>query len=139
MNRKYTEREGAFADIGSASTYRDQYYYATDVGLYYYSNGTAWTVTVFDKGNSLSNLSGSISAGSTAQLITSADTSRKFLFFQNTSGVAMYVGIGYVPTADNGILVASGGGILRFETFVPTDAVRVFCATSSSKFVCLVG
>lgn len=139
MKRKYTEREGTFADIGSASTYSNQYYYATDVALYYYSNGTVWTVAVFDKGNSLINLSGSISAGGTAQLITPADTSRKFLFFQNTSVVAMYVGIGYIPTVDNGILVAASGGILRFETFVPTDAVRVFCATSSSKFVCLVG
>lgn len=139
MNRKYTEREGTFADIGSASTYSNQYYYATDVGLYYYSNGTAWTVAVFDKGNSLSNLSGAISVANAAQLLAPADTSRKFLFFQNTSGAAMYIGIGYVPTADNGILVAASGGILRFETFVPTDAVRVFCVTQSSKFVCLVG
>ena len=139
MNRKYTEREGVFADIGSASTYSNQYYYATDTGLYYYSNGTVWAVAVFAKGNSVSNLSGSIATANTAQLIAPADTSRNFLLFQNNSNTDMQIGIGYKPTADNGITVLKSGGILRFEAFVPTDAVYVFCTGVSHKFVCWVG
>ena len=46
---------GLAADIGIASSYKDQYYYGTDTGVYYYSDGTNWTVTTFDGAGSVIN------------------------------------------------------------------------------------
>ena len=138
MNRENT-RSGLAADIGAASSYSNQYYYGTDTGVYYYSDGTSWTIKTFDVANSLHNHSSTIAAGNTAQLITAAATKRKWLFFQNLSDTDMYIGIGYVPTTSNGMFIAKSGGNIRFEVYVPTDALYVLCASSSKAFVCLEG
>jgi hypothetical protein len=138
MNRENT-RSGLAADIGAAASYSDQYYYGTDTGVYYYSDGTSWTIKTFDVAHSLHNHSSTITTGNTAQLITAASTKRKWLFFQNLSDTDMYLGIGYIPTTSNGMFIAKSGGNIRFEVYVPTDAIRVLCASSSKAFVCLEG
>jgi hypothetical protein len=138
MNRPNT-RSGLAADIGSAATYSNQYYYGTDTGIYYYSNGTSWTVKTFDEGRSVVNQSGTIATGGTAQLLLAANTDRRWFFFQNTSNDDMYLGFGYTPTTTNGIFVAKSGTIFQLSDFVPTDAVFVFCANSTKTFCCLEG
>lgn len=138
MNRENT-RSGLAADIGAADWYSEQYYYGTDTGVYYYSDGTSWTIKTFDAAHSLHNHSSTITTGNTAQLITAASTKRKWLFFQNLSDTDMYLGIGYVPTTSNGMFITKSGGNIRFEVYVPTDAIHVLCASSSKAFVCLEG
>lgn len=138
MNRPNT-RSGLFSAIGAASSYKDQYYYGTDTGIYYYSNGTVWNTSNFDESNTVNNLSGTVAAINTAQVIVAANPARKWLYFQNNGNSDnMYVGLGYAPTATNGILVAKNGGYVRFDSYVPTDAVYVFCG-STHTFCCLEG
>jgi hypothetical protein len=138
MQRENT-RSGLFANIGAASSYSNQYYFATDLGIYYYSDGTNWTTATFDKANSVYNWSGTIATGNTAQLVIAPNQKRKWLFFQNNSNADMYIGIGYAPTTSNGILVAKSGTIIRFDGYVPMDSIYVLCATGSNPFVCLEG
>ena len=138
MSRKYT-REGLAASIGAAYSYSNQYYYGTDTGVYYYSDGSNWTITTFNEGRSVENHSGNITAGGTAQLVMSANADRKWLFFQNLSDTDMYLGLGYVPTATTGMMIAKSGTSLKLEAFVVTDAIYVFCASTSKVFIALEG
>jgi len=136
---RHNSRSGLAADIGAAASYSNQYYYGTDTGLYYYSNGAAWTIKTFDDARSVVNRAGSIATGNTAQLVMSANTDRRWLFFQNLSDTDMYLGIGYAPTTSNGMFIAKSSGNVRFEVFVPTDAIYVLCSAASKVFSCLEG
>ena len=139
MSRKYT-REGLAADIGAASSYSNQYYYGTDTGVYYYSDGSNWTITTFNEGRSVENHSDSITTGGTAQLVMSANPDRKWLFFQNISNTHMHLGLGYIPTDDTGILVpANANASIQLEHYVVTDAIHVLCANAGKKYVALEG
>ena len=138
MNRPNT-RSGLFSAIGAASSYKDQYYYAIDTGIYYYSNGTVWNTSNFDVSNTVNNLSGSIAAANTAQLVVAANTARKWLYFQNNGSADMYLGLGYTPTDTNGMIVLKSGGYVKFESYVPTDAIYVICSGVSHTFCCLEG
>ena len=139
MNRENT-RSGLAADIGAAASYSNQYYYGIDTGIYYYSDGTSWATQTFDVSRSVYNHAGTIAAGNTAQLVTAASTKRKWLFFQNlSSDTDMYLGLGYAPTTGNGMFISKGGGNVRFEVYVPTDAIYVLCATTGKAFACLEG
>ena len=140
MHRKYT-REGLFADIGAASSYGDEYYFATDTGQYYYSNGTDWNITTFEDARSVKSHSGLIQTANVAQRVMPADPSRRWLFLQNHSSTSMYVGLGYRPTTTTGILLHKDGGSLSFDTFVPTDAVYIVAgsAGNGTTFVALEG
>jgi hypothetical protein len=51
----------------------------------------------------------------------------------------MYLGLGYVPTTTNGILILKSGTSLKLEAFVVTDAVYVLCSAASKVFVALEG
>ena len=137
MNRPNT-RSGLFSAIGAASSYKDQYYYGTDTGIYYYSNGTVWNTSNFDESNTVNNLSDTTVAN-TPKVLVAANPARKWLYFQNNGNTAsMYIGLGYVPTATNGILVVKDGGYVRFDSYVPTDAVHVLC-THAHAYTCLEG
>jgi hypothetical protein len=139
MNRPNT-RSGTLADIGSAATYTNQYYYETVAGIYYYSNGTEWKTATFDASSSVKNYSGAITTAGTAQLVMPANSARKWLYFQNNgSNNDMFIGIGYTPTTDNGIVVLKVNGSLRFDSFVPTEAIYVICGAVGHKFCCLEG
>jgi len=139
MNRENTTAVLS-ANLPAAASYPNEYRYGTDTGVYYYSDGTSWTIKTFDTGRSLHQHAGTITAGATAQLVTAASTKRKWLFFQNlSSDTDMYIGIGYVPTTSNGMFISKGAGNIRFEVYVPTDAIYVLCATTGKPFVCLEG
>jgi uncharacterized protein (DUF362 family) len=140
MHRKYT-REGLFADIGAASSYGNEYYFATDTGQYYYSDGTNWNIVTFEDARSVTSRSGLIQTANVAQLVMPADTSRRWLFLQNHSSSSMYVGLGYKPTTTTGILLHKDGGSLSLSEFVPTDAIYIVSgsAGAGNTFIALEG
>lgn len=139
MSRKYT-RQGLASAIGEASAYSNQYFYATDTGVYYYSNGTSWTITTFSEGRSVFNHSGVTLNNGAAKLVMPANSDRKWLFFQNISNAHMHLGLGYIPTDDTGILIpADVNASIKLEHYVVTDAIHVICASANNKYVALEG
>ena len=141
---RHNTRKGPAADIGSAATYSNQYYYGTDTGLYYYSDGSTWTIKTFDDARSVVNKSDTIATKDTAKLIIPANTDRRWLLVQNVTNADMYIGIGYPPVKISngvytGVKIASAGGLIRFDTFVPTDAIYGMCAADGHVFTCLEG
>jgi hypothetical protein len=89
----------------------------------------------------LTDRSGSITSGATAQTVSAAKT-RNYLLIQNISVEALWVNFGTTAVADQpSIKLApdsgSGGGTLSFEGgFVPNTLVSIIGATTGSKFVC---
>ena len=82
---------------------------------------------------SFTDFSGSTDAGS--KLISSANASRKFLFFQNLSDTNMYLGIGGGAATPNSMLIPANGGGMGFDALVPTNAIYVYCGTAGKKYV----
>ena len=139
MSRKNT-RSGLASAIGSASTYSNQYYYGTDTGVYYYSNGSSWEITTFNEGRSVSNHSGVTLSNGAAKLVMPANPDRKWLFFQNISNAHMHLGLGYIPTDDTGIMMsADSKASINLDKYVVTDAIYVICANADKKYVALEG
>lgn len=139
MSRKNT-RSGLASAIGAASVYSNQYYYGTDTGVYYYSDGSGWTITTFNEGRSVDNHSGVTLNSGAAKLVMPANPDRKWLFFQNISNAHMHLGLGYIPTDATGILVpADVNASIQLEHYVVTDAIYVTCANADKKYVALEG
>jgi hypothetical protein len=140
MSRKYT-REGLASAIGSAAAYSNQYYYGTDTGLYYYSDGATWTITTFSEGRSVFNHSGVTLNNGATKLVMPANPDRKWLFFQNISNAHMHLGLGYIPTdaANESGITVPADAIVKLENFVVTDAIYVTCANADKKYVALEG
>ena len=141
MIRKYT-RSGPIADIGLASAYNNQYYRATDTGIYYFSDGLTWKTATFDEGSSVSRLF-DFAAHSAVKLVMPANLGRKWLLFQNISDNHMHIGLGFQPETVNGdtsgILVEKDGGIFRMDNFVVTDAIYVYCSGNNKRYIALEG
>lgn len=189
MPRKITD-SGPYASIPSAATRLDKYYFATDQGKYYYSDGSKWRekivdltdidpdtearvmcgitptgginpIKISDQGALL--LSGSISVGnvnassftsgalldkSGGFVVATANTSiqvvaqnanRKYFFFQNISDTDMYLSIGGTASLTSGMLMAKNGGGISCDSFVPTQAITVFCTAAGKNFTAYEG
>lgn len=81
-----------------------------------------------------------ITTGGTDQQVFAANANRKFLLIQNVSDTDMNLGIGYNPTASTGIFLAKSGSGIVFESgFIPTQEIRILCATTGKAFVALEG
>ena len=81
-----------------------------------------------------------ITTGGTHQQVFAANANRKFLLVQNVSDTDMNLGIGYNPTASTGIFLAKSGSGIVFESgFIPTQEIRILCATTGKAFVALEG
>jgi hypothetical protein len=81
-----------------------------------------------------------ITTGGTHQQVFAANSDRKFLLIQNVSDTDMNLGIGYNPTASTGIFLSKSGGGVVFESgFIPTQEIRILCATTGKAFVALEG
>jgi hypothetical protein len=90
----------------------------------------------------LTDRSGSITTGGTAQNAAAANTGRQYLIIQNISSEVMWVsvvGTAAASTAGSFRLAADGGYIEWYGDRVPTGAVSVVAATTGSKFTCLEG
>ena len=85
----------------------------------------------------LSNYSGSITEGGTAQDVYAADNAPKTSFlFQNVSDTDMTIDFGITAVADKGILVAAGLAYEMPPGVMFTGRMSVLCATTGKKFVC---
>lgn len=90
----------------------------------------------------LTDKSGSITLGGTAQTIAAANQNRRYFLIQNISDTALWVNFGTTAVADQpsiklGPDSGSGGGTLVFEgNFCPNGLVSLIGATTGKKFVC---
>jgi hypothetical protein len=92
----------------------------------------------------LTDSSGTLIAGGTAQTPLAANASRRYLLIVNQSAHVIWVDFGQTATAASIPLAACGtagdgtGGSLEFKGdglgFVPTGAVSVYGATTGSAF-----
>lgn len=152
------------------------YYFATDNGHYYYSDGTTWTLkdpdvtevdpsteTVLSCGVSslgaiqpfkvtpdgfqriagvvgeATNYTGTIAEAHVSQKVADAKAERKYLIVQNTSNTDMFVGVGFTPTTDSGILLPKTGGSLICDLFVPTQQINIICSAAGKGYCALEG
>jgi hypothetical protein len=99
------------------------------------------TVTALPQtGNVTEASTKTITTGGTDQQVFAANASRKFLLVQNVSDTDMNLGIGYNPTASTGIFLGKNGSGIVFESgFIPTQEIRILCATTGKAFVALEG
>jgi len=99
------------------------------------------TVTALPQtGNVTEASTKTITTGGTHQQVFAANANRKFLLVQNVSDTDMNLGIGYNPTASTGIFLAKSGSGIVFESgFIPTQEIRILCATTGKAFVALEG
>jgi hypothetical protein len=160
MLRKITN-SGLLADRPNPLAVPNTYYFATDEGKYYSSEGEQWVERIIDVDDispeaesvltcglshtgaidpikvgaaPVTNLSDTITAGGTAQVVSVANDSRRFFLFQNISDTDMYVGVGVTPTVGTGLLIAKNGGTLTCDSFVPVEEIQVICATTGKVF-----
>jgi hypothetical protein len=93
-----------------------------------------------NRGNLTAASTQSITTGGTHQQVFATNASRKFLLVQNLSDTDMYLGIGFNPsnTTPDGILLSkSGGGIVFESSYIPTQEIRIVCATTGKRFEAL--
>jgi len=93
-----------------------------------------------NRGNLTAASTQSITTGGTHQQVFASNASRKFLLVQNLSDTDMYLGIGFNPsnTTPDGILLSKGGGGIVFESsYIPTQEIRIVCATTGKRFEAL--
>ncbi len=94
----------------------------------------------------LTDRSGSITEGGTAQQIAAANAARRYFFICNTSVEILYVNVGATATSANSYPLAAAasagapGGSLVFEgSFIPSGSVSILGATTGSTFVAKEG
>lgn len=91
-------------------------------------------------GGTLTDHSGSIAAGATAQSLMSSNASRKYLFIQNVSDTDMWINFGTTAVADQpSIKVEAGTAFAMESAFVSTQSISIICASISKKFVAKEG
>jgi hypothetical protein len=160
MLRKITY-SGLLADRPSPFSVPNSYYFATDEGKYYSSEGDRWVERIVDHDDlapdteaviacgishtgaidpikigsgPVLDKSGTIATGGTAQTVSAANAERRFFMLQNISDTDMYVGVGYTPEVGLGLLIAKNGGTLTCDSFVPIEEIKVICASPGKKF-----
>jgi len=89
---------------------------------------------------SLTDRSGSITTGGTAQTVAAANWQRTYFFFMNLSDTDMSLDFGASATADTALLLVSKGSVeFVAPGFVPGGLVSVLCASTGKKFACKEG
>ncbi len=106
------------------------------------SGGTPVPVSGSVGGSSgtLTNRSGSITTGGTAQQLMAANSSRKYLFVQNISSGDLWINFTTTAVQDQPSLkLASGASFFMEGTFVSTELISIIGATTGQKFVAKEG
>lgn len=105
-----------------------------------------YPVGVTGVSGSLTDRSGSITTGGTAQQIAATNAARRYLFICNTSTEILHVNFGATATSANSYPLAAAanageaGGSLTFEgSFIPSGLVSILGATTGSTFVAKEG
>lgn len=98
------------------------------------ASGRLIVVAVPTQGN-LTDRSGTITTGGTAQEVAAALATRKYFFFQNHSDTVMWINFGTTAVADQpSIQVPVGSTFTMQDSFVSTQSISVICATTGKKF-----
>ena len=93
-----------------------------------------------NRGNVSEASTKTITTGGTHQQVFASKANRKFLLVQNVSDTDMNLGIGYNPSATTGIFLGKNGSGIVFESsFIPTQEIRILCASTGKAFVALEG
>jgi len=107
------------------------------------ANGVSVSGTITadsNRGNVSEASTKTITTGGTHQQVFASNANRKFLLVQNVSDTDMNLGIGYNPTATTGIFLGKNGSGIVFESsFIPTQEIRILCASTGKAFVALEG
>ena len=111
-------------------------------------SGTFWqatqpvsgTVTASPVLATLTDRSGTITAGGTAQQAMAALATRKYLLLQNISDTAMWFNFTTTAVADSPSLYLPVGASFVMEgSLVSTEAVSIFCVTTGKKWTAKEG
>lgn len=89
----------------------------------------------------LTDRSGTITAGGTAQQVMAANSSRKYLLIQNGSDTAMWFNFTTTAVQDSPsfFLAANGGSFVMEGSYVSTEAISIICATTGKKWTAKEG
>lgn len=89
----------------------------------------------------LTDRSGTITTGGTAQQAMAANASRKYLLIQNISDTVMWFNFTTTAVADSPshYLAANGGSFVQESSFVSTEAISIICATTGKKWTAKEG
>lgn len=102
------------------------------------TDGSAF-YTVQQRG-SLTNRSGTITEGGTAQTLAAANSSRKYLFVQNLSSENLWINFTTAAAQNQPSLrLAPGDSFVMEDLFVSTEAVSIIGATTGSAFAAKEG
>lgn len=94
------------------------------------------TVTANPATGALTDRSGTITTGGTAQQAMAANATRKYLLIQNSSDTAMWFNFTTTAVADSPsfYLSPNGGSFVQEGSFVSTEAISIICATTGKKW-----
>jgi hypothetical protein len=73
------------------------------------------------------------------QTVMSANESRTYLVFQNTSDTLMRINFGAAATEANGIQVQPGGSVTFNAAWIPSQAVFLRCSSDAKPFIAKEG
>jgi hypothetical protein len=97
-------------------------------------SGTTNNVIVSPSTNTLVDHSGTITTGGTSQTLSAAK-SRHYLFVQNVSSANLYVNFTSNASASTGsIMIAPNGSFVMESTFVSSELITIFGATTGQGF-----
>ncbi len=98
------------------------------------------TVTAATPTGTVTDRSGSITTGGTAQQLMAANSSRKYLFIQNVSAADLWINFTTTAVADSpSIKLASGNAFFMESSFVSTEAISIIGATTGQKWTAKEG
>lgn len=93
------------------------------------------TATSAPAAGAVTDRSGTIAAGGTAQQVMAANTTRKYLFYQNNSDTDQWINWGVVAVANEpSIKIVAGASYENPAHFCPSGLISVFCATTGKTF-----
>lgn len=105
---------------------------ALDVNL---KGTTGGSVPVTPTKGTLTDRSGSLTLGGTAQTLAASNSSRKYFLFVNQSSGNMWLNFTTTATQDQpSILIVSNGSLVMESSFVSTEAISVIGATTGQKW-----
>lgn len=89
------------------------------------------------KGIELTDRSGTITAGGTAQTAAAANLARRYLVLQNVSDTIMWYNFGATAVANQPSFSLPAGARVEWSgQFIPTGAISVIGGTTGRAFTC---
>lgn len=88
----------------------------------------------------LTDRSGSITLGGTAQTLAAANTTRRYFFVHNISTGDLWVNFGVTAVADApSIKLTPGASFVMEASFVSNETISIFGSTTGAKYVAKEG